>query len=71
MLWWLAFPFAPKGSVSVMTWTWACKFVLKIFEEVVQYFILPMFISAPEVVDEKTSEKQKEKIDPILVAEVD
>lgn len=39
MLWWLAFPFSPRGSVSVMTWTWACKSVLKIFEEVVRHII--------------------------------
>jgi len=71
MLWWLAFPFSPKGSVSVMTWTWACKSVLKIFEEVVRYIILPMFISTPPVDETKTSEKEKEKTEPIPVAEVD
>jgi hypothetical protein len=37
--WWLAFPFAPKGSVSVMTWTWACKYVLQIGNEVVKVII--------------------------------
>ncbi|EKM75594.1 hypothetical protein AGABI1DRAFT_46229 [Agaricus bisporus var. burnettii JB137-S8] len=37
--WWLAFPFAPKGSVSVMTWTWACKYVLQISNEAVKVII--------------------------------
>ncbi|KAF9449663.1 hypothetical protein P691DRAFT_812069 [Macrolepiota fuliginosa MF-IS2] len=70
-LWWLSFPFAPKGSVSVMTWTWACKYVLQIAGEVVRYVILPIFISTPVVADEKTGEKEKEKVEPIPIAQVD
>ncbi|KXN80786.1 Protein GET1 [Leucoagaricus sp. SymC.cos] len=68
--WWLSFPFAPRGSVSVMTWTWACKAVLQIGEETMRYVILPMVISTPVASDEKTDEK-KEKAEPIPVAEVD
>lgn len=47
--WWLAFPFAPKGSVSVMTWTWACKYVLQIGNEAVKViiceFLFPLSVS--------------------------
>ncbi|KAF9467443.1 WRB/Get1 family [Collybia nuda] len=34
--WWLAFPFAPTGSVSVGVWQMACKRVIKIGERVVK-----------------------------------
>jgi hypothetical protein len=54
--WWLAFPFAPKGSVSVMTWTWACKYVLQIGNEVVKFiirmFLLPFVVSFLAGIDE-------------------
>ena len=32
--WWLAFPFAPAGSVSCGVWQMACKRVIKIGERV-------------------------------------
>ncbi|RDB16937.1 Protein GET1 [Hypsizygus marmoreus] len=34
--WWLSFPFAPAGSVSVGVWQMACKRVIKIGERVVK-----------------------------------
>ncbi|KAF8223156.1 hypothetical protein L208DRAFT_1318360 [Tricholoma matsutake] len=34
--WWLSFPFAPAGSVSVGVWQMACKRVIKIGEGVVK-----------------------------------
>lgn len=74
--WWLSFPFAPRGSVSVMTWTWACKAVLQVGEGVVRFVILPVLFPVPVATEEKVDEKQfgkKERveIDPIPVAEVD
>ncbi|KZP11610.1 hypothetical protein FIBSPDRAFT_756485 [Athelia psychrophila] len=36
LTWWLALPFAPKGSVSVGVWQMACKRVIKIGERVVK-----------------------------------
>ncbi|KAF7321865.1 Protein GET1 [Mycena kentingensis (nom. inval.)] len=32
--WWLAFPFAPKGSVSVGVWQMACRRILKVGERI-------------------------------------
>lgn len=34
--WWLAFPFAPKGSVSVGIWQMACRRVVAVLEGVVK-----------------------------------
>jgi len=34
--WWLALPFAPKGSVSVGVWQMACRRVIKVGEKVVR-----------------------------------
>jgi hypothetical protein len=42
--WWLAFPFTPRGSVSVMTWTWACKAVLRVGEECVRFVLCECFL---------------------------
>ncbi|KAJ7072006.1 WRB/Get1 family [Mycena amicta] len=39
--WWLAFPFAPKGSVSVGVWQMACRRVLKVGERVVKDLLTP------------------------------
>ncbi|KAJ6521965.1 WRB/Get1 family [Mycena vulgaris] len=39
--WWLAFPFAPAGSVSVGVWQMACKRVLKVGERVVKELAAP------------------------------
>jgi len=36
LTWWLALPFAPKGSVSVGVWQMACKRVIKVGERVVK-----------------------------------
>ncbi|KAL9708623.1 GET complex subunit get1 [Leucoagaricus gongylophorus] len=68
IMWWLSFPFAPRGSVSVMTWTWACKAVLQVSEGVVQFVILPVFIPTSVTVEE---EGQSGKAQPITIAESD
>ncbi|KAJ7497696.1 CHD5-like protein-domain-containing protein [Mycena latifolia] len=39
--WWLAFPFAPAGSVSVGVWQMACKRVLKVGERIVKELAAP------------------------------
>ncbi|KZV88365.1 hypothetical protein EXIGLDRAFT_672603 [Exidia glandulosa HHB12029] len=36
LTWWLAFPWAPSGSVSCMVWQFACQRVIKILERVVR-----------------------------------
>ncbi|KAI0779406.1 CHD5-like protein-domain-containing protein [Fomes fomentarius] len=36
LTWWLAFPFAPAGSVSCGVWQMACKRVIKVGERVVK-----------------------------------
>ncbi|KAF8625872.1 hypothetical protein AX15_005156 [Amanita polypyramis BW_CC] len=38
LTWWLAFPFAPKGSVSVGIWQMACRRVLVVCERIVKDF---------------------------------
>ncbi|KAJ7451745.1 WRB/Get1 family [Mycena galericulata] len=50
--WWLAFPFAPAGSVSVGVWQMACKRVLKVGERVVKEL---------SAVRAETEAKEKEK----------
>jgi len=37
--WWMAFPFAPKGSVSVAVWQTACRRVIKVGERTVKNMI--------------------------------
>jgi len=50
--WWLSFPFAPAGSVSVGVWQMACKRVIKIGERVAK----DLLVTTPEVeVSEKHS----------------
>jgi len=41
LTWWLALPFAPKGSVSVGVWQMACKRVIKVGERVVKNVLAP------------------------------
>ncbi|KAH6906426.1 CHD5-like protein-domain-containing protein [Coprinopsis sp. MPI-PUGE-AT-0042] len=36
LTWWFSFPFAPRGSVSVGVWSFACKRVLLILERIVK-----------------------------------
>lgn len=36
LTWWLSFPFAPRGSVSVGVWSFACKRVIIVGERVVK-----------------------------------
>ncbi|KAI6000591.1 CHD5-like protein-domain-containing protein [Pisolithus albus] len=40
LTWWLALPFAPKGSVSVGVWQLACRRVIKVGERTVKAFIM-------------------------------
>ncbi|KIM45620.1 hypothetical protein M413DRAFT_442278 [Hebeloma cylindrosporum] len=39
--WWLSFPFAPAGSVSVGVWQMACRRVIVVIEKVVKDFAGP------------------------------
>ncbi|KAI6032991.1 CHD5-like protein-domain-containing protein [Pisolithus orientalis] len=39
LTWWLALPFAPKGSVSVGVWQLACRRAIKVGERTVKTFI--------------------------------
>ncbi|KAF8893534.1 CHD5-like protein-domain-containing protein [Infundibulicybe gibba] len=59
--WWLAFPFAPKGSVSVGVWQMACRRVIHIGERLVKDLMAPPQLPAEtqETVDEKLSEPVK------------
>ncbi|RPD57596.1 hypothetical protein L226DRAFT_532101 [Lentinus tigrinus ALCF2SS1-7] len=41
LTWWLAFPFAPAGSVSCGMWQMACKRVIKVGERVVKELMVP------------------------------
>ncbi|KAJ6489481.1 CHD5-like protein-domain-containing protein [Mycena vitilis] len=56
--WWLAFPFAPAGSVSVGVWQMACKRVLKVGERIVKE------LSAARVAEAEKAEATKEKETP-------
>jgi len=47
--WWLAFPFAPAGSVSVGVWQMACKRVIKVAERVVMDLAAPASSKVEEV----------------------
>ncbi|KAI6121551.1 CHD5-like protein-domain-containing protein [Pisolithus sp. B1] len=40
LTWWLALPFAPKGSVSVGVWQLACRRVIKVGERTVKAFMM-------------------------------
>lgn len=40
LTWWLALPFAPKGSVSVGVWQLACRRVIKVGERTAKAFIM-------------------------------
>jgi len=58
--WWLALPFAPKGSVSVGVWQMACRRVIKVGERVVKDLASSSSGSVSvESTDEKGSEKTK------------
>ncbi|EIW82839.1 hypothetical protein CONPUDRAFT_121027 [Coniophora puteana RWD-64-598 SS2] len=44
--WWMAFPFAPKGSVSVAVWQTACRRVIKVGERTVKNMISECLFTA-------------------------
>ncbi|KAF8315885.1 hypothetical protein DL93DRAFT_2078622 [Clavulina sp. PMI_390] len=45
--WWLALPFAPRGSVSCATWQMACRRTIKMFETLVRQAVLePLVLRA-------------------------
>lgn len=57
--WWLSFPFAPAGSVSVGVWQMSCKRVIKIGERVVKDLAASSHSTTePEVEVEASSEKK-------------
>ncbi|TEB28464.1 hypothetical protein FA13DRAFT_1735605 [Coprinellus micaceus] len=47
LTWWLSFPFAPKGSVSVGVWSIACKRVLGVLERTVKTYFEPTTSPVP------------------------
>ncbi|KAH8814582.1 CHD5-like protein-domain-containing protein [Flagelloscypha sp. PMI_526] len=64
LTWWMSFPFAPRGSVSVGLWQMACNRVLASAERIVKAHFAadPNAIpAATEAKTEATSEKQEEK----------
>ncbi|OBZ70595.1 Protein GET1 [Grifola frondosa] len=60
LTWWLAFPFAPAGSVSCGVWQMACRRVIKVGERVVKELAAG---SQPAVPSEQQQEKADEKED--------
>jgi len=57
LTWWLALPFAPKGSVSVGVWQMACKRVIKVGERVVKNIVAP----SPQLTQPIPAETSTEK----------
>jgi len=54
LTWWLALPFAPKGSVSVGVWQMACRRVIKVGERVVKDLANePISVNSTDTSDEK------------------
>ncbi|THU94188.1 hypothetical protein K435DRAFT_756808 [Dendrothele bispora CBS 962.96] len=65
LAWILAFPFAPKGSVSVGMWQMVCRRSIKVGERIVKEFassaLAPKEPVANPAVDASTSEKSKKE----------
>jgi len=62
LTWWLALPFAPKGSVSVGVWQMACRRVIKIGERVVKDLAISYPPAGPVPVSNgANSSEEKEK----------
>ncbi|KAI6113281.1 CHD5-like protein-domain-containing protein [Pisolithus croceorrhizus] len=59
LTWWLALPFAPKGSVSVGVWQLACRRVIKVGERTVKAFMMD-----PGVTEEKGGSDGTSTSDP-------
>ncbi|GJE97740.1 CHD5 domain-containing protein [Phanerochaete sordida] len=57
LTWWLAFPFAPTGSVSCGVWQMACRRVIKVGERVVKE--LASGSAEPTAVPVAAEEKEK------------
>ncbi|KAF8647140.1 hypothetical protein AX16_006971 [Volvariella volvacea WC 439] len=64
LTWWLGFPFAPKGAVSVGIWQMACKRVILVGEGVVKEFLVSQSVPSPAEDDEtktQVGDEQPEK----------
>jgi len=61
LTWWLALPFAPKGSVSVGIWQMACKRVIKVGERVVKDLATSSYPPIASATDGKGTDTSKEK----------
>ncbi|KAF7428015.1 GET complex subunit get1 [Pleurotus ostreatus] len=59
--WWLSFPFAPAGSVSVGVWQMACRRVIKVGERVVKDLIANSSHSAEAKVEAERPSDEKSK----------
>jgi len=44
--WWLALPFAPKGSVSCGAWQIACRRTIRVLEGIVRNFIIDPYLNS-------------------------
>ncbi|RDX47892.1 hypothetical protein OH76DRAFT_1405440 [Lentinus brumalis] len=61
LTWWLAFPFAPAGSVSCGMWQMACKRVIKTGERVVKELMVPSPSQAGPVPSEEARKEDAGK----------
>ncbi|KAI0335169.1 hypothetical protein GY45DRAFT_1241436 [Cubamyces sp. BRFM 1775] len=64
LTWWLAFPFAPAGSVSCGMWQMACRRVIKVGERVAKELVVPSggeYRSTAGQVPTEQERKEKEK----------
>ncbi|KAF4598002.1 Protein GET1 [Pleurotus pulmonarius] len=59
--WWLSFPFAPAGSVSVGVWQMACRRVIKVGERVVKDLIASSSHGAEAKVEAERPSDEKTK----------
>jgi len=58
--WWLSFPFAPAGSVSVGVWQMSCKRVIKIGERVVKDLTATSHLTTESEVEVEASSEKKD-----------
>jgi len=60
--WWLALPFAPKGSVSVGVWQMACKRVIKVGERVIKDLATSSYPPTESPTDSNDTDPSEKKL---------
>ncbi|TFK21115.1 hypothetical protein FA15DRAFT_97066 [Coprinopsis marcescibilis] len=60
LTWWFSFPFAPRGSVSVGVWSFACKRIFLVLERAGKAIYLDY--STPHSADAEESESKVEEV---------